>query len=191
MGIPTNYPGLTPEMVNLVKHKAYTLSNQFGFSPEDREDLEQDMALQLLSALQSYNPKKGTLSTFADRVIRHWTSELIRSRSTMKRDYTKITCSFDDLCSAEDGEYETLADIIGTDDIAPENITLGCIDGIELKADIDRVIDRLPENLRDLCISLKTQDVADYCEATGIPRSTAESRLRKLRKIFKKAGFGK
>jgi DNA-directed RNA polymerase specialized sigma subunit len=74
MGIPTNYPGLTPEMVKLIKSRAYMLSKSYGHTAEDREDLEQDMALHLLSALSRHDPARSSLATFANRVIDLWTS---------------------------------------------------------------------------------------------------------------------
>lgn len=67
MGIPTNYPGLTPEMVKLIKSRAYMLSRSYGHTAEDREDLEQDMALHLLSALSRHDPARSSLATFANR----------------------------------------------------------------------------------------------------------------------------
>ena len=80
--------------------------------------------LYLYEALQSYNPKKGALSTFVDRVTRHWVGMAIRTRSAIKCDYRAILCSLDDFLTTGDEESERIADSISIEDLPVEQMPL-------------------------------------------------------------------
>jgi|YNPBryBLVA2012_1023415.scaffolds.fasta_scaffold00194_26 DNA-directed RNA polymerase specialized sigma24 family protein len=192
MGIPTNYPGLTPEMVKLIKGRAYTLSGSYGHTPEDREDLEQEMALHLLAALPKHDPARSSLATFANRVIESWTKMLVRERRAGCRDYTAVDCSLDDPRYGEDGERSTLGDVIGEDDVSTlaGRATLGRIEAVELKVAVETVIATLPPVHRELCFALMNQTVGQVSTSSGIPRTTIASRTKLIRRVFEDAGLG-
>ncbi len=193
MGIPTDYPGLTPEMVKLIKSRAYTLSSSYGHTPEDREDLEQEMALRLLTALPKYDPARSSLATFANRVIESWNKMLVRERRAACRDYTAVDCSLDDPRYEEDGERSTLGDVIGEDDVSTlaGRAALGRIEAIELKVAVETVIATLPPVHRELCLALMHQTVGQVSASSGIPRTTIASRVKLIRRVFEDAGLGR
>lgn len=193
MGIPTNYPGLTPEMVKLIKGRAYTLSCRYGHTTEDREDLEQEMALHLLTALPKHDPTKSSLATYANRVIDLWTKMLVRERHAACRDYRAVDCSLDDLRSDEDGECSTLGDVIGEDDVSTlaGQGTLGQIEAVELRIAVETVISTLPPSYRDLCLALMHQTVGQVSVSSGTPRTTIASRMKLIRRVFEDSGLGK
>lgn len=192
MGIPTNYPGLTPEMVKLIKSRAYMLSRSYGHTAEDREDLEQDMALHLLSALSRHDPARSSLATFANRAIDLWTRMLIRERRAACRDFRAVDCSLDEPRSDEDDERTTLGDIIGEDDVVTlTGRSLGCIEAVELKVAVQAVAATLPPTLQELCSALTSQTAGEVSASTGIPRTTIASRIKLIRRVFESAGLGK
>jgi len=192
MGIPTNYPGLTPEMVKLIKSRAYMLSRSYGHTAEDREDLEQYMALHLLSALSRHDPARSSLATFANRVIDLWTRMLIRERRAACRDFRAVDCSLDEPCSDEDGERTTLGDIIGEDDVVTlTGRSLGCIEAVELNVAVQAVAATLPPTLQELCSALMSQTAGEVSASTGIPRTTIASRIKLIRRVFESAGLGR
>ena len=192
MGIPSNYPGLTPEMVKMIKSRAFNLSSRYGHVAEDREDLEQEMALYLLSVLPKHDPNRSNLTTFANRVIDSWTKMHIRKLRTERRDYSALEFSLDEPRSDEDGERTTLGDVIGECDVTTlaGYGTLGCIDAVELKVAVDQVIATLPRSLRELCIALRDQTVTEASVSLGIPRNTMIYRFGMIREVFEEAGLG-
>ncbi|NLN76243.1 MAG: sigma-70 family RNA polymerase sigma factor [Armatimonadetes bacterium] len=191
MGIPTNYPGLTPEMVKLIKGRAYMLSRSYGHTPEDREDLEQDMALHLLSALSRHDPARSSLATFANRVIDLWTKMLVRERRAACRDFRAVDCSLDEPRSDEEGERTTLGDIIGEGDVVTlSERSLGYIEAVELKVVVETIVATLPSVLQELCLALMSQTAGEVSASTGIPRTTIASRVKLIRKVFESAGLG-
>ena len=190
MGIPTNYPGLTPEMVKLIKSRAYTLSRGYRHTPEDREDLEQDMALQLLSALPTYDPEKSILQTFANRVIDYWTSVQARKWRASRRDYRARGVSLDEPCMGEDGERTTLGDMLREDEALGFAEALGCIEAVELKIEVDKAMATLSPQLREMCYALMTMSVADLCRSHNLSRGKVAFQIKKIRKAFQDAGLG-
>jgi len=190
MGIPTNYPGLTPEMVRLVKNKAYSLSTGHGHTQEDREDLEQEMALQLLSALPKYNPDKSQVQTFANRVVDYWATTQIEKQQASCRDYRQRGVSLDEPCVDSDGENTTLCEMIREDEAIGDAGALGCIEAVELKIIVEEVLETLSPQLRELCRSLMTYSVADLCKSNNWSRGKVEFDIKKIRKAFRNAGLG-
>lgn len=192
MGIPIDYPGLTPQMVKLIKNRAYHLCTRYGYTPCDRDDLEQDMALHLLAALPRYDPKKSNPQTYADRVIDKWTAATIRGRRAECRDYAAVESSLDEAW-ADDADWlmgtrDTVGDMVSADDsAAPTDFA----DQIDTRLDIQRVIERLPPELTQMCVALETMSLTEYGIVSGIPRTTLSSRMKRLRRAFVSQGFGK
>ena len=56
---------------DLIRSKARTLIGKAGFTSADCEDIEQELALDLLVRLEHYDPKKSKRSTFMTRVVEH------------------------------------------------------------------------------------------------------------------------
>lgn len=189
MGIPINYPGLTPEMVKLIKTRSYTLSRGYGHIMEDREDLEQDMALHLLSALPAYNPKKSSLQTFANRVIDYWTNTNVNKWRAECRDYRERGVSLDSSCLDESGELTTLGDMICEDEGLYYAGSLGCIEAVELKILVDSVVSTLSPQLQKLCHELISQKASELCRSRDLSRYMVAYQIKKIRKAFKRVGF--
>ena len=69
MGTENSYPGLDDFAVKLIKRKARQLAGRVGFLHADRQDLEQEMALDLLLRLPHFDPTLATRETFVARLI--------------------------------------------------------------------------------------------------------------------------
>ena len=74
-----------------------------GITTDDREDLEQEMTLDLLLRLEKYNPTKGKLSTFINLIVNRRAATILRSRSQMKRHYRTVAWSLDEPFDCEEG----------------------------------------------------------------------------------------
>ena len=79
--------------VSCIKHHARTLCRKEGFVPEDLHDLEQELTIHLWEQLDKFDPSRGKLTTFVDRVVRNKAADLLEARQAACRD-----CRFD-LCS--------------------------------------------------------------------------------------------
>ena len=132
----------------------------------EREDLEQDLTLHLLRRERSYDPTRGSWSTFARCVIERKASSLLASARTARR-----------------GRSDELVDqdlyLWATRHAAPslENLT-------SLRVDVRRAVEALDPQDRELARSLMDERVIEVSRRTGIPRSTLYGRIARIRKAF-------
>ena len=81
---------------DLIRSKARTLIGKAGFTSADCEDIEQELALDLLVRLENYDPKKSKRSTFMARVVEHRIATLLEERHAACRDWRLCRESLDD-----------------------------------------------------------------------------------------------
>ena len=97
MGSDNQYDGIDPYAAGLIRFKARQLVGQAGFTASDREDIEQELILDLLRRLPKYNPKRAQLNTFIARVVEHRVATLIEAQKAGIRDYRRCRCSLNDV----------------------------------------------------------------------------------------------
>ncbi len=57
--------------------RTYRMAARFGLSPADREDLQQELILDLLEHQEKFDPTKGSAGTFTGMVSKHRSAELL------------------------------------------------------------------------------------------------------------------
>ena len=191
MGYDNRYDGVEPYAVGLIRYKARQLIGQAGFTPSDREDLEQEMVLDLLRRLPKYNPERAKLNTFIARVVEHKIASLIQAQKAGIRDYRRWAYSLNERFEDEDGRSVERVDTIDQEDYL---LRTGAQSrpSEELNAlaiDVAAVIEALPPELRELCRRLKAETVTEISRDTGVPRGTIYESIKKLREIFEDAGL--
>ncbi len=190
MGTRNKYPGIEEYAVNLIQVKSWQLINQPGFRRADREDVEQDLALCLLMRLPKYDAAVAKRNTFISRIVNRRVASIIAASKAGKRDWRMRAFSLDSNdpdCERPTQWRERVSEeeyllSVGLADRSPE-------DHREMVMDVERTLERLPENFRDLCERLKTQTVSDISSELGMPRSTIYEAIRKVREIFDEAGL--
>ena len=191
MGSGNRFDGIDAYAAKIIRWKARQLAGRAGFSEADREDLEQEMVLDLLQRLPQYDPKRAQRNTFMARVVEHKAASLIRFKRAAKRDARREACSLDE--DVRDGEGRTVErrQTVDQDEylrrIGSSPRPAG--ERQDLRLDVDRAMQRLPEGLRRLLELLGTGTVAEVSQATGIPRSTIYDALKKARAAFERAGL--
>ena len=182
---------LSDYAIRLIRHRARRLVATAGFAPGDIEDIQQDLIVDLLERLPKFDPAKATHKTFVARVIDRKVAKLIRHRNSQKRDPRREACSLNECI--DDGEGGSVERI---QTIAAEEADRGLgrqarsdQETAELSLDVEEVLNRLPDNLRRLCELLKTGSIADAARAMGVPRTTLNDHVKKLREFFEAAGL--
>ncbi|WP_298031819.1 sigma-70 family RNA polymerase sigma factor [uncultured Desulfovibrio sp.] len=180
-----------PRVQKLIRRKAQNMVGLFGFSATDRQDLEQEFRLAILKQSAQYDQTKSSIQTFSDRVIAHRIADLIDERQAQCRDWRKTVSLSDPLPGAEDDL--TLDDCLDAE---------GCIDArksryspqqeaSDQRRDILRFLALLEPQLRDCCMRLLRQSIAEIARETGEPASTLYDRQRRLRALYRKFEGGK
>lgn len=186
------YDGIDEYAVKLIGHKASQLVGKYGFTKTDREDLEQEIALALLLALPKYDSERGQRSTFISRVVDHSISDMIEARKAAKRDYRLCTSSLDDRLVKDENDATELIDTVDQDDylIRTGSQSRSAAELQDLRLDVERLINKLPDDLRELCLQLKSANVSQVSSDTGTSRSTIYRKLKILRVIAEAFGLG-
>jgi RNA polymerase sigma factor (sigma-70 family) len=68
----------TPTTEKRIRGKARRLQRVFGLSPDERDDLAQDLRLVLWRKLEKFDPDRGCIDSFAYGVMRNWYRETAR-----------------------------------------------------------------------------------------------------------------
>jgi RNA polymerase sigma-70 factor, ECF subfamily len=193
MGFENRYDGIDPYAVRIIRHKAKRLVGQAGFTESDRQDLEQEMVMDLLHRLPKYNPKLSQRNTFIARVVEHMAAMIVEARKAGLRDYRLCKCSLNARLEDDDGGSVERMETIDQEDYLRRTGRLSrpLWEVQDAAVDICRALDSLPPELRELCHRLQTDTVLEISREKGIPRGRIYESLKELREIFDNAGLRK
>ncbi len=192
MGFDANVPELDDYAVQLIKHKARQLVGRVGYTKNDREDIEQDLTVDLLHRLPRFDSTKATRNTFIARVVEHGVARLIERREAMMRDYRLCIGSLNDHVVIGEDEHIERGDLLNRDTYMESvgNPVMSLAERVALRVDLERLLATLPPELRDLWARVEGgQNFTDISQETGIPRGTLYDRMKKLRKLAEDAGL--
>jgi RNA polymerase sigma factor (sigma-70 family) len=188
---PTEHDQILDDFAcNLIKRKARRLARRPGFSHEDIEDIEQELALKLWESRSAFRPEKGSHEAFVTVVVNRAVSNILRERAAAKRDHRRVTS----LNTKVPGGPESPGDLgsslaqdahdarLGSSPRSPE-------ERADLAFDVAEQLDSLPEGQRDLAERLKSQTVSEAAREMGVPRTTVQDAARRLRQPFEDAGL--
>ena len=191
MGVDNSDDGIDPYAAGLIRFKARQLVGKAGFTASDREDIEQELRLDLLRRLPKYNPKRAQLNTFIARVVEHRLASLIEAQKAGIRDYRRCRCSLNECFEDADGRSVERVDTFDQEDylLRTGGQSRPSEELSALAIDVAAVIEGLPHELRNLCRRLMAETVSEISRDTGVPRGTIYESIKKLREIFKDAGL--
>jgi RNA polymerase sigma-70 factor (ECF subfamily) len=160
---------------------------QSGLTPQDREDLEQELTAKVLQRLGPLDPRRhheALLTVVVERLV----ANVLRDRRAEKRRVRVRSLAAP--AAAEDGPNE-LAAAVGRPEM---NARLGVRprtdeELAQLAADVADVLAALPAELRALAERLKTKSIAEVARDLGVPRTTLYEAIRLLRMRFERAGL--
>ena len=183
--------GIDEYAVQIIKFKAKQLVGRVGLTDSDREDLEQEMILDLLQRLPKYNPDRAQRNTFIARVVEHKIATIIEARKAGLRDYRLCNCSLNEHLEDEEGGSVERMETIDQEDYLrlTGKLSRSTAELRDLSIDVRQAIEKLPPELRELCRRLDTDTVTEISRDTGIPRGTIYESIKKLRAIFEDAGL--
>jgi len=191
MGRDNRYEGLDEYAVKLIRHKARQLVGRAGLVAADRDDLEQDMVMDLLHRLPRFDPSKAKRETFIARIVEHRVATIIETQKAGLRDYRRNAGSLDERRADEGGGTSDTPPVLDQDSYRRETLDAARQDEDlrDLRRDMARVLEELPPDLRELCRRLLTSTVSEVSRETGVPRGTIYESVQKLRGRFERAGL--
>jgi len=183
---------LTGYARSLVKFKARQLARQSGFGLSDREDLEQELWLALLSQADRYDPQRASLDTFIDRVVNTAAGMIVRSRSRLKRAPAEGALSLDTTKVPVGGQLrEPLARLVSAADLARRTGTVRTDEATlrERAETVAHALDAMPQHMRDVCRLAMNGSISSAARRLKTSRRRIRQVLRSARGYLARAGF--
>jgi RNA polymerase sigma-70 factor, ECF subfamily len=183
--------GIDDDARYLIEVMTSRLVGQYGFTYDDVEDIRQDLLLDLLKRLPRYNPQRSQRKTFIRRLIEHELAHILEARHAPCRDHRLMTDSLEDPVCEEDGIVLILLDTLDETEVLrlqgrtrrpPEEV-------IELRVDLERLLATLTPEQREICAHLIDRTVTEVARLLGIPRTSIQDIMQKLRVLFEEAGL--
>ena len=171
----------------LIKYKARQLVGKAGLTKSDRDDLRQEMWVDLLSRLPRFDASRAKLTTFMARVVEHKMFAILRHRSMQCRDYRREEYSLNELVEDADGKPVRRGEMI-PDDVHSRRTgadTRSAQDRKELERDQKTVLAKLRADQQDLCELLRIHPRSVVARMTGMSRRALEKEVAVLRERFR------
>ena len=185
------FHGIDPYIVKLVAFKANQLCMRPEFTDADREDLEQELVLDVLQRISEYDSTKAKQSTFAAHIINNKAATILARCRALKRNHNRIEYSLNDIIEDKEGvlwERDELFDR----DIFLINIgrqSRPSQELIDMRIDVQNYINSLPPQHQDICKMLMRKTITSTAQSMGTPRTTTYGIISKIRKELKRSGL--
>ena len=181
---------IEPSIQAVIRFKAVQLVRSgYGYSPDDRDDLQQDLWLDAFVRSRKFDPTRASRRTFVNRIVANRAATLIEARTAGCRDYRACTRSLDEP-AGQDGTT-LFGDSLCTDDYESRmgRNPISSVHHSELRADVERVIALLPQHLADVARLLMSKTVVQAARQLKVSRSGLYRRLAEIREVFAAAGL--
>jgi RNA polymerase sigma-70 factor (ECF subfamily) len=168
---------------------ARRLRRRLGLPACDREDLGQDLLIDLLRRLPAFDPARGSLGAFAGLVLRNQSSRIAMRHHRQRRAQGGTMLSLEVPLA---GTREPVGDTLTEDDglAAWHGQTCCAADVTELHLALQAALARLPAEDRRFCAALAHRPVIALATEGFGSRSALYRRLADLRHVLTAHGLG-
>jgi RNA polymerase sigma-70 factor (ECF subfamily) len=190
--IPTAVPGpvwLDPGVWKLIRWRSHALVGAYGFTLADREDIQQELVLEVHRRMSRFDPSRSGRQTFIRRVANNRIANLIAEQRASCRDYRRCQHSLDEPVGQD--RFDQLGETISADEYESRTgrASISWREHSELRADVEKAISLLPVELAAIAILLRSVSVIETARLLNVPRATLYRRLADIRRAFESAGL--
>lgn len=179
----------------VIRVKARQLCRRPSFSRSDKDDIEQDLFLHLLSQAQQFDPARGSLNTFIARVVDSAVAMLVRERRRNKRAPASgvVVQSVEVMVDQPDGPPAPLGATLSQADAERRTggDSMSHIEMFELADDVSHLINALPPELQAVCRARMDRNRSETERDLGHSRRSLDAAMELIRQHFDQGGFGK
>ncbi len=152
----------------LIQYQANQLVGRHGFTRSDRDDLQQDLYLGLLSGMRRYDPARASGRTYASLILRRKISAIVESARAQRRDRRRVHDGLD-------------LNLLPSRNPTPEQI--------DLRLDLPKVIARLPALDQRVAEALADVDQAKTARQLRLTRQQLRSARARIADHFVARGL--
>jgi RNA polymerase sigma-70 factor (ECF subfamily) len=158
---------IDPFVLRQAEIRASRIVGATGYTPDDWEDLRQELLLDYVRRQPRFDPARGDQRGFVFGVLRNHAAKLATA-GNRARAASELTADPPDsrICATTRLEAE-----------------------LHLRIDVQTVLARLPEHLRILAVQLTEMSPGEMCRESGRSRSCIYRWIAELRRAFMAAGL--
>lgn len=173
----------------LIRQKARQLVRHPGFSKSEREDIEQELRIELVQKYHCFDPDRARETTFIARVVENKVISLIRGRVAEKRDFRRAGRSLNETVGdAEGGQVERAQTLTASAARAHTGqAPRSDAEQAQLRCDMAEVLTALPDDLRQLAELLQVMSEFAASRVLGKSRRQVANDVARLRELFEGA----
>jgi len=170
----------------MIAHEAAKLARTQLLRAHDAEDIEQELRIELMGAINSFDPAISHWNAFATTVIQRHVATMIDSAQTESRQTDREVSSLSATSIDEDGNAVPLHHLVRSEEnfSARGNVQLTAEQRLSLQEEIENALAKLPDELRELAEQLQTKTFSEIARDSGIPRTTLYRRFERLQKAY-------
>ena len=185
------YAGIDSYALYYIRLQTTKLTGHPYFTPDDHEDIEQELVLDFILRWPDFDPARGSRISFIQMVVKRRCANLIEEIEALKRGQGERPVSLNTLLYADDeDDAMELLDTIANEEGLWGDAYLGWNQlSADLRLDLERAIATLPPEMALICEKLKTLRVAEVARELGIPRTTVNRAIERLRKTMGDEGL--
>ena len=178
----------------LIECKARELIGTYDVQDADLQDIEQQLYLDLLERLPKYNPRKGKITTFMQRVVERKIANILRDLNAGKQILMQTAVSLHEIVGLDEfGDAVALSETIAADEhrgrmgkrLRPPD------EEMALNSELHALLKSLPDQLQRVCrLIMAGHSMTEIARREGMSRSTLYERvIGPLREAFQNAGM--
>ncbi|QDU80630.1 Sigma-70 region 2 [Polystyrenella longa] len=192
-GLPESLQGSGSRLRRVICVQTRQLIRHSAFSEADRQDIEQELALEVLKKVDKFDPRRAQLTTFIDRLIKNKATSMIRSRTAAMRDYRRNSASLN--ASMPDGHGECVEHSLVLSETAAKRHTRQSprdhLESAQLKEDLASIWSKLSSRQRELMQLLQESSPNAISRRPGWSRRQVAKTKAELRQLFEDEGLQK
>jgi RNA polymerase sigma factor (sigma-70 family) len=173
---------LAPGILRFIRQQSRYLVRQLRLAHLSREDVEQELLIDLWQRWDRFDATRSQERTFVRRVVRNKMVELVRYHNRKKRGGRAVSL---DQVLQQRNDNESGDDVSGD---APY-VESAAEPAIELAIDVATIVDAMPDDLRLLCDRLENFSRCDIRRDLGLSKRVLQQQIRQLRDRFSAAGM--
>ncbi|MDP7142645.1 MAG: sigma-70 family RNA polymerase sigma factor [Alphaproteobacteria bacterium] len=182
------YGGVDSYAAFFIAIKAKTMIRTGLFSPDDREDIEQELMMAYLKDESNFNGNRAEKETFIRMVINHRSIQMIREITTDKRKVRLKELSLDQP-TFDDDETLFIDQLDDTRALWGDKPFESFADLSIQRIDILKIRESLPADLQQIFDLMMEHTISEAAAILKIPRTTFSSRVKKLKEHLMQSQF--
>ena len=173
---------MSPSDLRVLLHEsdvaAARMVHRFRLPVFDREDLRQDILVDLLGRVRAFDPKRGTFGAFVGTVVAHRAARLMK-RVRRQRAISSMISLDEPVAGTAMTMGDTIAEADGLS--VSQGQPFDRFAAIELRLDLDRALSALRPTELNLCAKLTDRTPTEISRSGEYSRTSLYRQLKKIR----------